>query len=60
MTELPRLSPIVLAKLQNMKAQMQTYLAGVLDGMGLQGQFSINDATGELTPMENKQDGNPN
>mgnify|MGYP003394833616 CR=1 FL=1 len=51
--EIRKVSPQVLAKLQAMQTafqqQIQTYLAGVQDGMGLDSQYNINMQTGELT-----------
>ena len=58
--EVKRLPPKALATYLQMKLQLNTYLQGVFDGMGItEGQISINDA-GEIISMENKQDGNPN
>mgnify|MGYP003396036103 CR=1 FL=1 len=53
--EVRKVSPQVLAKIQAMQTafqqQIQIYLAGVQDSMGLDGQYNINMQTGELTKV---------
>lgn len=61
----PKLAPNILAKIKMMQAEVQkadtllkVYMAGVMDAMGLEGNFRINDITGEITPVkEGEKDG---
>ena len=46
--EVKKVSPQVLAKLQAMQRQIQVYIEGVSDGMGLEWQYNVNLQTGEL------------
>lgn len=54
--EVKKVSPQVLAKIRAMQAPLQNYLQGILDGMGLEGTFSIDENTGELKPILKEKD----
>ena len=58
-TEPRRIPPKALAALQAMKAQMMSYLRGVLDGMGIEGEFQLDENTGEVVSVgkERKKEG---
>lgn len=42
-----KISPRALQTLNNMKAQMNIYLQGILEGMGIEGALGVNEA-GEI------------
>lgn len=47
-----KIPPKALNQLANMQTQINTYLQGVLDGMGIEGEFQINQQTGEIKPVQ--------